>query len=65
MKHGAVMPHIVRTRLQLRARDIALEPMETETKSFHGIANERNRCTMIAAFELKKEIVVRDSRRST
>jgi hypothetical protein len=35
MKHGAVMPHIVRTRLQLRARDIADEPMETETLPNH------------------------------
>jgi hypothetical protein len=35
MKHGAVMPHIVRTRLQFRARDIADEPMEIETLPNH------------------------------
>jgi hypothetical protein len=35
MKHGAVMPHIVRTRLQFRARGIADEPMETETLPNH------------------------------
>ena len=29
MKHGAVMPHIVGTRLQLHARDIADEPTDT------------------------------------
>src|SRR5882762_7514570 len=30
---------------------------------FHSIANGRNRCTMVAAFELQKKIVLKDSRR--
>jgi hypothetical protein len=52
MKHGAVMPHIVRTRLQLRAPDIALEPMKTETKSFHDTVVSKLKRPLFVASEM-------------